>query len=194
LNTSYVQGQSVEYGEFKPALLTGNGPASYSLAAGDVIYNPASGDYINFPSDCMTQSGLYCLSAFPVTAGQIRAGATSPSQSGWAWRWFNSGSGGVLSVAQNVAGSSMVPGTYPLIFSGSGGAAGFVTVLTATTIATPVITAAGSYASAPTATVATGGTPVTLTVTAAPTTTGQVTAATNLSAQVVQFGAIVSQL
>jgi hypothetical protein len=90
LNTSYVQGQSVEYGEFKPALLTATGPSSYAVA-GDVVYNPASGDYINFPFDCTTQSGNYEIRFVPTTAGVIRAGAPSPSQSGWTAFWKYSG-------------------------------------------------------------------------------------------------------
>ncbi len=91
MNTSYVQGQSVEYGEFKPALLTATGPSSYSVT-GDVVYNPASGDYINFPMDCTTQSGNYTAKFVPTTAGVIRAGAPAPSQSGWTAFWEYRGS------------------------------------------------------------------------------------------------------
>lgn len=196
MNAAYVQGQSVEYGEFKPALLYGNGPASYTAATGDAIANPAAGDYINFPMDCLTQSGNYALSAFPIAAGQIRAGAPSPSQSGWAWIWQYSGKQGVSSVVQNAAGTGMTPGTYALTATGGGGTgfAGTVTVLTATTIAAPVITNTGAgYTSAPTITAATGGTPPTFTVTVAAA-SGNVANATNLSAEIVQFGAFISQL
>jgi hypothetical protein len=179
----------------KPVVLSGNGPASYSIANADVIYNPGSGEYLNAVSPCTTQSGAYNLIAIPVATGQVRAGAPSPSQSGFAFRWFTSGLGAVTSVTQNVAGSGMTPGvTVPITFSGNGGAAGTVTVLTATTIQIN-LTKGGSYTSTPTATVTgTGGTPPTLTVGSVVTTVGQVADGTNLSAESVQFGAIISAL
>lgn len=194
MNTSYVGGQSTKYGEFKPVVLSGNGPASYTIATGDVIYNPGSGEYLNAVEGCTTQSGAYNLIAIPTAIG-VRAGSPSPSQSGFTFRWFTSGLGAVTSVTQNVAGSGMTPGTVvPIVFSGSGGAAGTVTVLTATTVSIQ-ITKGGSYTSTPTATVTgTGGTPPTLTVGAIVATVGQVADGTNLSAEVVQFGAIISAL
>jgi hypothetical protein len=96
MNTAYVlPGQSAEYGEFKQALLTAIGPTSYSQATGDVVYNPASCDYINFPSNCVTQSGNYEVKFVPTTAGSPRAGAPSPSQSGWKAVWnYASGAAG----------------------------------------------------------------------------------------------------
>lgn len=195
MDTSYVNGQPVGFGEFKPAVLVGNGPTSYSLATGDPIMNPGAGDYINAVSPCTTQSGAYNLIAIPVTAKQIRAGAPSASQSGFVWRWFTSGLGAVTSVTQNVAGSGMTTGTVvPITFSGSGGAAGTLTVLSPTTVSIS-LTSGGSYTSTPTATVTgTGGTPPTLTVGAVVTSVGQVAAGTNLSNEVVQFAAITSQL
>ncbi len=72
-------------------LLTATGPASYSPSAGDVVYNPGSCDYINFPMDCTTQSGNYSVRFVPTSAGQIRAGAPSPSQSGWTAYWNYAG-------------------------------------------------------------------------------------------------------
>lgn len=197
MNTSYVY-QSAQVGEFRPAVLVGNGPSSYA-AAGDPVYNPGSNEYISFPSSALTVSGNYEVKFFPASAGAgsafVRAGAPSPSQSGWTAIWTFSGKQGVI-VTQNVAGSGMTVGTtVPISFSGGtgGGAAGTVTVLSATTISIK-ITSTGSYTVAPTATVSgTGGTPPTLTVALAAS-GGVVAAGTNLSAEVVQFGALVSQL
>ena len=197
MNTAYVQGQTAQSGELKLAILTGTGPASYNPATGDILYNPGAGDYIESPQECITQSGSYELLPVPTSAGYLRAGAPSPSQSGWRWYWVWSGKQGVT-VTQNVAGSGMTPGNVsPLTFSGGtgGGAAGFITVNTATT-ATITMTALGSYTVAPTATAsnaATGGTAPTYTI-ALQTASGPVASGTNLSAEVVQFGCIVSQL
>jgi hypothetical protein len=77
---------------------------------------------------------------------------------------------GTVNVSEGVTavtgtgGTGMTPGTYPLVFAGGtgSGAAGTITVLTATTFQT-VITNPGSYTVAPTVTAATGGTPPTLT-------------------------------
>jgi hypothetical protein len=197
MNTSYVQGQTVQVGDLKPAVLWGYGPASYNLATGDILYNPGNSDYIEFPSDCTTQTGNYSLTATPISAGTLRAGAPSPSQSGWMWVWKYSGEQGVKSVVQNAAGVGMTPGTVvPIVFSGGGGAAaaGTVTVLTATTISIQITNSGQGYTTTPTATVTgTGGTPPTLTVTTFPA-YGIVPNGTNLSQEVVQFGALVSQL
>lgn len=199
MDTSYVQGQSVEYGEFKPALLTGNGPTSYSQTTGDILNNPASSDYINFPMDCTTQSGSYHLSAQPTSAGQIRAGAPSPSQSGWAWHWFYSSAGnpqGVDSIAIATAGSGQTNGVSTVAASGGGGTGAIVQI----TIAGGAITSAKvlnpgtGYTSVPTFTVAQGGTPGTLTATIGNVGGAEVATGTNLSAEIVQFGSIVSQL
>ncbi len=73
---------------------------------------------------------------------------------------------GMIASVSATGGSGMTPGTYSLSFSGGGGsgAAGTITVLSATTYSTPQITSAGSgYASAPAVSAATGGTPPTLT-------------------------------
>jgi hypothetical protein len=197
MNTAYVY-DSAQVGELKPKLLVANGPASYA-AAGDPVYNPATGTYIDFPMDALTKSGNYEVKFFPTAAGvgsnYIRAGAPSVTQSGWTAIWQYSGKQGVT-VVQNVAGSGMTPGTVvPIVFAGGtgGGAAGTVTVLTATTIAI-TLTSTGSYTVAPTATISgTGGTPATLTVALTPS-GGVVAPGTNLSAEIVQFGAFVSEL
>jgi uncharacterized protein len=101
-----------------------------------------------------------------------------------------------VTVVQNATGTGMTPGTYPISFSGGtgGGAAGTVTV-SATAVTAVKITNSGSYTVAPTATIGgtPGGTPATLTVALTPS-GGVVAAATDLSAEVVQFGALVSQL
>lgn len=196
MNTAYVQGQPTGYGELKPCILTGAGPASYSATGGDPIANPAAGDYIEFPSDCTTQSGNYSLTAIPTSAGYLRAGAPSPSASGWRWLWKYSGLQGVVSVVQNAAGSGMTVGTYPLVATGGGGSgfSGTLTVLTATTISIKINNAGEGYTSAPTITApATGGTPPTFTVTVAAA-AGNVAGATVLSAEIVQFAAVISQL
>lgn len=193
MNTAYVY-QSAQIGEFRAAVLWAKGPASY-LAAGDPVYNPGANEYINFPSSVLTKSGNYEVKFFPTTVPNIRAGAPSPGQSGWTALWLYSGKQGVT-VVQNVAGSGMTPATVvPIVFAGGtgGGAAGTVTVLTATTIKI-TITNSGSYTVAPTATISgTGGTPATLTVALTPS-GGVVAPTTDLSAEYVQFGALVSQL
>lgn len=198
MNTNYVY-PSAQVGEFRLALLYANGPSSLA-AAGDPVYNPGANEYINFPMSCLTLSGNYNVDFFPAATGNniVRAGAPSPSQSGWTALWRYSGKQGVT-VVQNAAGVGMTPGTVvPIVFSGGtgAGAAGTVTVLTATTISI-AITNPGSYTVAPTATVSgTGGTPPTLTVALSPATSaaGPVAAGTNLSAEQVQFGAFVSSL
>jgi hypothetical protein len=133
----------------------------------------------------MSVSGNYELKFVPSAVG---ARAT------WSAQWFYSGAQGVLTAVQLAAGSGMTPGTY--IVNGTGGSGSgaqiSVTVLTATTIATPVVLKAGTGygGSVPTFTPVTGGTAPTFTVTAAPA-SGPVPAATNLSteaAQVSGFG------
>ena len=128
MNTSYVQGQTAQTsGEIKVNMLTATGPASYATT-GDPVYNPGSCDYIEFPMDCTTQSGNYSVRFVPTTAGTLRAGAPSPSQSGWTAYW-------------NYAGQANVPTTgIPLTLGTLSGAAtqstfttnGVCTVLTTT--------------------------------------------------------------
>ena len=195
MNTNYVY-PSAQVGELRNALLYAVGPSSYA-AAGDPVYNPGANEYINFPMQTVSVSGNYEVLFFPAATGLniVRAGAPSPSQSGWTALWLYSGRQGVT-VVQNAAGSGMTPGTVVAItFSGGtgGGAAGTVKVLTATTIAI-TLTNTGSYTVAPTASIsATGGTPATLTVALGPA-SGPVAAGTNLSAEQIQFSALISSL
>ena len=196
MNVAYVY-PSAQLGEFRLALLCAAGPTSYSSLLGDPVSNPGSNEYLSFPNNCTTLSGNFSVKFIPLSVGlgQIRAGAPAPSQSGWTAIWLYSGKQGVT-VVQNVGGTGMTPGTVaPIVFAGGvgGGAAGTVTVLTATTVAIN-ITNTGSYTTPPTATVSgTGGTPPTLTVATSPA-AGVVTAGTNLSTELIQFGAMVSQL
>lgn len=195
MNTNYVY-PSAQVGEFRLALLYASGPSSVA-AAGDPVYNPGANEYINFPMEALTKSGNYQVKFVPTDVGSniVRAGAPSPSQSGWTALWLYSGRQGVI-VAQNAAGTGMTPGTYPITFSGGtgAGAAGTVTV-SATAVTAVNITDAGSYSSAPTATIggSPGGTPATLTVSLAPS-GGPVPVTTDLSGESVQFAALVSSL
>lgn len=195
MNTNYVY-PSAQVGEFRLAMLYAIGPASVA-AAGDPVYNPGANEYINFPMSVLTQSGNYQVKFFPSAVGNniVRAGAPSPSQSGWTALWLYSGRQGVI-VTQNATGTGMTPGTYPISFSGGtgGGAAGTVTV-SATAVTAVNITNAGSYTVAPTATIggSPGGTPATLTVALAGS-GGPVAVGTNLSAEQIQFAALVSSL
>ncbi len=197
MNTNYVY-PSAQVGEFRQALLYAAGPSSYSQSTGDPVYNPGANEYINFPSSATTVSGNYDVTFQPTAAGYnvVRAGAPAPSQSGWTARWFFNnigGSSGVVKVAQNAAGTGMTAGTYPITFS-SGSAAGTVTV-TATTVTAVTITNPGNYTTAPTATIggSPGGTPATLTVTMS-TAAQEVPTGVNLSAETLQFGAVISSL
>lgn len=99
MNANFVKGtQGFTPGEQGLAVLYGIGPTSYSTA-GDVISNPGAGYYIQFPMQCTTKSGTYTLRAVPVATNEVRAGATSPSASGWAWHWY------VISTGAEVAGA-----------------------------------------------------------------------------------------
>jgi hypothetical protein len=89
--TNYVF-PSAQVGEFRTALLYANGPTSYG-STGDVVYNPGANEYINFPSDCTSASGNFRVRFQPTSTGLniVRAGAPSPSQSGWTAIWEYSG-------------------------------------------------------------------------------------------------------
>lgn len=199
MNVSYVY-QSAQVGEFRPALLYATGPASYSQATGDPVSNPGANEYITFPNDCTTKSGNYSVKFRPLATGigpgDIRAGAPSPSQSGWVAIWEYSGSQGVTSITAT-GGTGMTPGIYPLVLSatsGGAGAAATLTVLTATTYTIQVSSGGQGYAQAPTVNApATGGTPPAFTVIVAPS-GGLAPNTANLSAESIQFGALVSQL
>ena len=200
MNTNYVI-QSAQVGEIRPAILYAAGPSSYSQANGDPVYNPGAGEYITFPMSATSLSGNYTVTFDPASAGYgiVRAGAPSPSQSGWTARWFFNninGTFGVGKVAQNAAGTGMTPGTYPITFSGGTdtvAATGTVTV-SATAVTAVSITNPGIYTVLPTATIGgtPGGTPATLTVTAsAP--YQEVPTGSNLSGETLQFGAFTSE-
>lgn len=94
MNTSYVY-QSAQVGEFRNAVLTGSGPKSYSRTTGDVVYNPGANEYINACPVAVDQTGAYVLLPRPTTAGNIRAGAPSPSQSGWTFHWYTVSTSGI---------------------------------------------------------------------------------------------------
>jgi hypothetical protein len=202
VNAAYVY-QSAQIGEFRPAILFANGPASYSQTAGDPLYNAASNEYISFPMDCTTQSGLYLVRFVPSATGansaNIRAGAPSPGQSGWTARWFYSSVGnpqGVDGIVIATAGTGQTNGTYTINASGGGGtgAVAQITIAGGAITAVKVLNPGTGYTSVPTFTVAEGGTPGTLTATVGFIAGTEVGTGTNLSAESVQFGAFVSQL
>lgn len=200
MNTNYVY-PSAQVGEFRQALLYATGPASYSTTAGDPVYNPGANEYINVPTSTRTQSGNYNVDFQPTAVGLniIRAGAPNPGQSGWTARWsftnLNGGSG-VASVTGS-GGTGMTVGTYALSIAAppAGGvqAVGSIQVLTATTYAITITNPGSGYTTAPTTTAATGGTPPTLTAHLS-VAGAEVAAGANLSAEQIQFGAVISSL
>ena len=157
---------------------SGNGPASY-LPGGDDIVLPRYNNYIDIIFPARTVGGAYNIVAVPASFG---ARAT--------WKLLWSGvSGTVASVALNVAGTGMTPGTYIVNATAGGGTGAQISVVvaTATTLGTiTVLNAGAGYATAPTFTLAAGGTSATLTATLA--TDGPVASGVNLSQQVVQLG------
>ncbi len=157
----------------------GNGPASYS-PVGDPVYFARYNNYIDILFPALTVSGIYEVKFIPSSYGP---------RATWSALWFYSGRQGVINVT-GTGGTGMTPGTYPLVFtptSGGTGAAGTITVLTATTYTITVTSAGSGYAGAPTVTAATGGTPPTLTALVA-LSAGAVPATSNLSSEVVQMG------
>jgi hypothetical protein len=197
MNTSYVY--SAAPTEFKPALLTAAGPASYSQATGDPLYNAASSEFIIVPFDCTSESGNYFVRFVPTTTGVgiIRAGAPSPNQSGWTARWFYTGLGnatGVNGVAITTAGTGGTNGTVTIASTGGGGTGATISVTTAGGIITAVklLTPGTGYTSVPTFTIAAGTGAVTATIGS----TGGIEVGTgvNLSAESIQFGCFTSQL
>jgi hypothetical protein len=201
LNTNYVYPSS-QVGEFRNAMLYAIGPASYA-STGDPVYNPGSGEYINFPSTCMSLSGNYRVRFIPLAVGtnQVRAGGGvgGPSVSGWTARYEfanTSGGAGVASVTGS-GGSGMTVGTYALTIAAppAGGvqATGTLTVLTATTFSTKITNPGAGYLTAPATSAATGGTPPTLTAVLS-VAGAEVGSGANLSGETFQFGALVSSL
>ena len=112
MNTAYVY-EGAQVGEFRNALLWAAGPSSYTPltsagVGGDIVYNPGSSEFINFPCDCTTLSGNYRVRFVPTAVGlnNIRAGAPSPSQSGWTAVWEHAGASNV-----NIPGVALTLGT-----------------------------------------------------------------------------------
>lgn len=180
---------SFPFGQGKYMPVDYAGPASY-LITGDPIgvNNNQTGiaalglsTIDNIEAAGFSISGAYQVFAQPTGKGSRKV---------WAMLW--NGLGGVVSVTAT-AGTGMTPGTYPLVFTGGGGtgAAGTITVLTATTVSAPVITSSGrGYTTAPTVTApATGGTPPTF-GTPVLNAVGPVAAATDLSAETVRIAII----
>lgn len=165
------------------------GPASYTpggevlgnsnLMTGISVVGLGSLDYVDACD--LTISGNYQLLVRPTGTGERKT---------FKLIWNFSGVNGQgVTVTQNAAGIGMTPGTVvPIVFAGGtgSGAAGSVTVLTATTIQINV-TNPGTYSVAPTATISgTGGTPATLTVALAAA-GSQVYAGVNLSSEVARL-------
>jgi hypothetical protein len=208
MNAYYVY-QSAQSGELRPAILGGTGPASYSQATGDVLYNAGSNEYIDFPSECTTVSGYYSVCFRPVSVGNntafIRAGAPSASQSGWVARWQYSGLaalGKIVTSAAVTAGSGYTNGTYNITASGGTFTRSAIiqVVVASGAISTATILDAGVYASGSatptislTAAGAGAGGAVTLTI-GAPTPGSELPTGSVLNGETVQFGALVSQL
>ena len=106
MNTAYVY-QGAQVGELRNSLLWAAGPASYAVA-GDPVYNPGANEYISFPSECTSLSGNYRVRFAPTAVGTgiVRAGAPSPTQSGWTAFWEYVGA-----TNQPIAGIPLTLGT-----------------------------------------------------------------------------------
>lgn len=204
MNTNYVY-PSAQVGEFRLALLYGSGPASYATA-GDPVYNPGANEYINFPMSVLSASGNYRVAFEPTSVGLniVRAGAPSPSQSGWKARWFNVGGAttgsGVLSVT--ITGGGTYTGTVPGVTFAAAPAGGTTATGTAilngagTAVVGVLITNPGAgYLTAPAVTFSTGGATGTAVLSSAGSSAGsEVAATTNLSGETIQFASLVSSL
>ena len=205
MNTGYVySGGSAQVGELKATVLWGKGPSSYSQTNGDALTNPGSGDYIAFASPTVSASGNYDVEFVPSVVPNIRAGAKSPGVSGYVARYFYSGAaanGKVVSSVAVTGGSGYTAGTYTLTSSGGGGtrqATFSVTVNASGAIASASVIDPGiGFTSTPTVAITALGAgsagAVTPTVSAA-TAGAEVAASTNLSAELFQFSAAVTQL
>ena len=150
MNTAYVY-EGAQVGEFRNSLLWAAGPASYSLTNGDPVYNPGAAEYINFPSDCSTKSGSYRVRFFPLAVGlgQIRAGAPSPSQSGWLARWYYGPTANGITGASFTAGSGYPNGTY--VLTANSGSATITVVVSGGAITSAYVSNPGSgYSTLPT--------------------------------------------
>jgi len=203
MNTSYVY-QSAQVGEFRQALLTAKGPSAYSQTTGDPVSNPGANEYISFANSCVAQSGNYAVTFTPAAAGAVRAGAASPSQSGYTARWTYSGNasaGKTVTSAAVTAGSGYTAGTYKITTTGGSGtrqAILSVVVNVSGQIASATVIDPGvGFATAPTVplTALGSGTSGAVTPTVTTVTPGaEVATGAILSGETVQFGAVVTQL
>ena len=131
-------------GRTRAVIVDHTGPASYALG----------GEALN-PSSTLGGSNVFGLASFYKIDGGISNSGNYRADGIYSGngprpsvklKWvYNGGGIGVDSVVQNAAGSGMTPGTIvPIVFAGGGGsgAAGTLTVLTATTFSS-VITSPG---------------------------------------------------
>ena len=113
MRTKYIpDGQTVQIGDLKPAILLGtNGPSSYSQVTRDPVQPPSQGDYIAFPMTAETLSTTYRVEFYPSAVGQIRAGALNlpglQPTPGWTARWFVAATGAEVAAATNLSAESV---------------------------------------------------------------------------------------
>lgn len=184
--------RSTETQEFQLWALYGFGPSSYNQTTGDPVYGPGGGENIIAAMSAFTTDGLYKVDFVPVTVPSLRPGYVAR------WRFAGQTANGtvVITGATFTAGTGQTNGTYVINGSGGGGTGAQATVVIAGGVITSaVISNPGKgYTSTPTFTVAAGGTPGTVTATSTAPVGQEVPTGANLSASVVQFGAIGSQL
>jgi hypothetical protein len=160
------------------------GPASYvtgGQALSPNIFALLSGFKIVLTQG-LTQDQLYFTRVYG-HAGPTFGGS---SNSVAYMKWYYSGyAGSGVTAVTGSGGSGMTVGTYALAFTNTGtggtGAAGTITVLTATTYSIAITNPGSGYLTAPTVTAATGGTPPTLTAAIGSVAGFEVAAGTNLS-------------
>ena len=156
---------------------TGGESLTQSIYGGPNIFGLAG--FYKVEGGVANSGNLNCVA---LTGG---SGVRSTVKLLWAYTNYN---GPSIATVTGTGGTGMTPGTYPLAFSGGGGtgAAGTITVTSATTYTIAITNVGSGYTSAPTVTAATGGTPPTLTATTS--TVGlQVAAGTNLSSESIRL-------
>ena len=162
----------------------GVGPTSYSQTTGDVILLPA-GLYLDTVfGDVESVSGNYFVRG--------RSSATGTTRATWALHWYYAGtnqSQGVDGVVIASAGTGQTNGTFTVNAS-AGSATIQITIAGGVLTAVKVLNPGSGYSTAPTFTVAEGGTPGTVTATLGAVGGMEVATGTNLSAELVQFGAL----
>jgi hypothetical protein len=114
MQTQYVPlGQTVQFGELRPALLLGTGgPSSYSQTTRDPVSNPAAGDYIAVPFFAVTLSLTYEVQFYPLAVNDVTAGAPSASQSGWVAQWFVNATGAEAANGTNLSAEKLQFGAF----------------------------------------------------------------------------------